>query len=339
MTTVLFIWQPSHTLKEYVKQEIQSENISVTLLFPENEKEYIQLAPQADIIVGWRPTKELLDAAENLSVIINPGAGVQHLSDLFKEMQERSITLVNGHGNAYFTAQHAVALLLAVTNKVIPHHRWMVKGEWRKRDEDAKSIPLRQKTVGLLGYGHVNRYVHTFLSGFDLSFAAVRRKWTQFDSFWLSDTPPPSLKKYTSNELDSFLEIVDILFVSVPLTSQTKGLISRKELALLGAHGFVVNVARGPVIDQKDLYTALKNNEIAGAGLDVWYDYTPDPDESGKKYPYKYPFHTLDNVVLSPHRGASPFDDLKRWDEVIENIKRVAIGEHCINVVDLEQEY
>jgi phosphoglycerate dehydrogenase-like enzyme len=264
---------------------------------------------------------------------------VQHLTDLFKEISKRDITLVNGHGNAYFTAQHAVALLLAVTNKVIPHHTWMVKGAWRKRDEDATSIPLREKTIGLLGYGHVNRNVHTFLSGFNVSFAAVRQNWEKFTSFWLDDSLPTPLRKYTSNELDSFLKTVEILIVSVPLTSKTKGLITMKELKLLGSHGLLVNVARGPVINQKDLYTALKNKKIAGAGLDVWYNYTPDPDEHGRKYPYEYPFHTLDNVVLSPHRGASPLDDLTRWDEVIENITRVATGKECINVVNLDKEY
>ncbi|MHA1367692.1 MAG: hypothetical protein ACTSP5_14955 [Candidatus Heimdallarchaeota archaeon] len=69
---------------------------------------YLRYAPEADIIVGWRPAEELLDAAKNLQLFINPGVGVQGIIDLFKKVnQTRDITLVNGHGNTYFTSQHA----------------------------------------------------------------------------------------------------------------------------------------------------------------------------------------------------------------------------------------
>jgi phosphoglycerate dehydrogenase-like enzyme len=105
---------------------------------------------------------------------------------------------------------------------------------------------------------------------------------------------------------------------------------------------FLVNIARGAIINEEALYNALKNNVIAGAALDVWYNYHPEVDND-KKYPYdseKFPFHELDNVILSPHRAASPHDDLKRWDEVIENISRFAEGEKdFINVVDIEKGY
>jgi phosphoglycerate dehydrogenase-like enzyme len=94
------------------------------------------------------------------------------------------------------------------------------------------------------------------------------------------------------------------------------------------------------VVDEESLYHALENRIIQGAAIDVWYEYRPDEDLKGRKYPYQFPFHTLDKVVLSPHRGASPFDDLKRWDEVIENIRRFSEGRRdFLNVVDLDREY
>lgn len=335
-TTVLFIWQPDEPLRAYLAHGLG--DLPVRLLFPPDtaEKPYLELAPEADIIVGWRPTEELLSAAERLSLFINPGAGVQHLIDLFKKVNEtRQVTLINGHGNAYFTAQHAVALLLALMNKVVPHHHWLVNGEWRKGDQDAVSTPFRHRKIGLLGYGHVNKNVHKFLSGFDVEFAAIRRDWGK-----QTELLPTPIKKYGHSELHVFLEEIDTVIISVPLTSLTKGLIKRKELELLGSDGFLVNVGRGPVVHENDLYTALKEKIIAGAALDVWYNYTPLPDEKGRKYPFSHPFHTLDNVVLSPHRAASPFNDLKRWDEVIENIRRFTQGEkEFLNTVDLEREY
>ncbi len=334
---VLCIWQPNDKLKEYLEQGL-SEYPQVKLIYPPDTQPetFLKLAPEVDIIMGWRPTLELLQTAKNLKLFINPGAGVQHLIPIFQEAtKEKSIILVNGHGNAYFTAQHTVALLLSLMNKVILHHNWMVEGLWRRGDSFATSIPLRSKTVGLLGYGAVNRRVHKFLSGFDIEFAILRQDWKK-----QNEPLCTSVTKYAFGELHRFLEEIDVLIIAVPLTSKTEGLIGRNELKLLGKNSFLVNVGRGSVIDEASLYQALKEKEIAGAAIDVWYNYQPDEYEQGKKFPSSQPFYSLDNVVLSPHRGASPMGNLKRWDEQIENISRFARGEkEFINMVNLEEGY
>ncbi|MBN1591916.1 MAG: hypothetical protein JW941_01560 [Candidatus Coatesbacteria bacterium] len=336
-TTVLFIWEPPDRLREYLENGLEGLP-GIKLVYPPDveEETLTRLAPDADIIIGWRPTKGILDAAERLKLFINPGAGVQHLIDLFREQAERrDITLVNGHGNSYFTAQHAVAMLLALTNKVIPHHNWMVQGQWRKGDKDAVTIPMRDRSVGLLGYGAVNSKVHRFLSGFEVEFHALRSDWSK-----LAEAPPTHLVQYTPDQLDDFLKAIDILIVALPMTPKTDGLIGAREFELLGPDGLFLNFGRGGVVDEKSLYNALKEKVIAGAALDVWYNYTPVADEGGRTAPYNYPFHELDNVVLSPHRAASPFRDLKRWDEVIENITRFANGRtDFLNVVDIEAGY
>ncbi|MEA2071144.1 MAG: NAD(P)-dependent oxidoreductase [Asgard group archaeon] len=337
-TTALFFWDVRDELQDYLQEGLKDYS-EVELLFPEqtDEETLLSLAPQADILVGWRPSEKLLATAENLGLFINPGAGVQHLTDLFRKVtQDRDITLVNGHGNSYFTAQHAVALLLALTNKVVPHHNWLVAKKWRKRDADAKSIPLRNRKIGLLGYGAVNQKVHRFLSGFNVAFHVLKRSWDRKRV----EKYPTTITKYTPDKLSAFLKVIDVLIIAVPLTSETEGLIGEKEFQLLGSDSFIVNMSRGQVIQEKAFYQALKNNHIAGAAIDVWYNYRPEPDPDGGKFPSKYPFYELDNVVLSPHRGASPMDDLKRWDEVIENISRYARGEkEFLNEVNLELEY
>jgi len=118
------------------------------------------------------------------------------------------------------------------------------------------------------------------------------------------------------------------LIIAIPFTSKTEGLINSNELKLLGKNGIIVNVGRGSIIDEKALYNALNNQVIAGACIDVWYNYSPDADEKGKKFPYSNdtPFHKLNNVILSPHRGASPMDDLIRWDDIIYNIQVLSEG-------------
>ena len=333
---VLFIWDVRNELIEYISEGIPQDT-GINLIFPSpaEESEYLKHADAADIIVGWRPSEELLEKAKNLSLYINPGAGVQHLLEKFRGLdQSRDITLVNGHGNAYFTAQHAVALLLSLTNKVIPHHNWMADGKWRRGDDYAKSIPLRGRRIGLLGYGAVNSRVHQFLSGFKNEFAVVKRSQLENDDL------PTEIKFFKPSELHDFLDYIDVLIIAVPLTEETDGIIGQKELGHLGESGLLVNMSRGQVVEQAALYNALKKNTIAGAAIDVWYNYQPDSDENGKKYPYQYPFHELENIILSPHRGASPMDDLQRWNEVIENIKRFASGaSDFLNVVDIERGY
>ncbi|MGY5858039.1 MAG: NAD(P)-dependent oxidoreductase [Candidatus Thorarchaeota archaeon] len=336
MTNVLFIWEVRSELQEYLQTGLADfENLNLIFLADTSEENLLKHAPEAQIVVGWRPTREFLDTALNMKLFINPGVGVQHHIDVFKEItQTRDITLVNGHGNTYFTAQHAVALLLAATNKVIPHHKWMVEGQWRRGDSYAKSIPLRERKIGLLGYGAVNQKVHKFLSGFNVEFLVLKRTWNGDEEF------PTPVKQFLPENLDNFLKETDVLMIAVPQTEKTIGMIGEKELKLLGSDSFLVNIARGIVIDEEALYKALKQKTIAGAGIDVWYEYRPEPDVDNRKYPTQFPFHELDNVILSPHRGASPMDDLKRWDEVVENVTKFAEGrEDFINVVELDRAY
>ncbi|UCH31297.1 MAG: hypothetical protein JSV05_07315 [Candidatus Bathyarchaeota archaeon] len=337
MTTVLFTWNVEERLRDFLDNRIGTLP-SIEVIFPADTspQAIVKLAPSADIIVGWRPTEELLLAAKKLQLFINPGAGVQHLIEPFKRLgRSREVQLANCHGNSYFVAQHAVALLLALMNKIIPHHNWMVAGKWRKGDKDAKSIPIKERKIGLLGYGAINTKAHKFLASFDPEFSILRKDWGKHDVH----LPAPA-KKFSFSELHLFLDEIDTLIVAMPLTSLTHDLIRTRELDLLGSRGLVVNVARGQIINEEALFIALKKKIIAGAAIDVWYDYHPTPDSHGRRYPFSLPFQQLENVVLSPHRAASPFDDLQRWSEIIENIERFSKGDkELINIIDLEKEY
>ncbi len=334
---VCFISNIPDSVKGYILDNLKSfENITVLFSTKASQRSLSDLIKDADILIGWRPSEKILSEASKMKLFINPGAGIQHLLELFrKENEKRKVLLINGHGNSYFVAQHAVALLLTLMNKTIPHHQWMQQGNWRTGDNDAISIPLRFKKVGFLGYGAINQKIHRFLQGFDIEFAILRKHWNKQTS-----SLPTEATKFEFSQLAEFLKFIDILFVAVPLTSLTKALIKKKELELLGKNGLVINVARGDIIDEKGLYDSLKENIITGAAIDVWYDYTPKSDNEGRKYPFHLPFHKLENIILSPHRGYSPFSDLLRWDEVIENIKRMAVGRtDFINIVNLDEEY
>ncbi|MHA1976708.1 MAG: NAD(P)-dependent oxidoreductase [Candidatus Hodarchaeales archaeon] len=336
ITNILFTWEVNDVLKSYIKENL-SNLTRVNLIFPTppSDDKLLELAKSADILIGWRVKDDIKLAATKMKLFINPGTGIKHHIDFFRKLnQSRNVTLINGHGNSYFTAQHAVAMLLTLLNKIIPHHTWMVEGQWRMGDKEATSIPLRNKKVGLLGYGAINTKVHKFLSGFDIQFSILKR------TIDITTSSLPDVTIFPRDKLNEFLKSIDILIIAVPETTETKNLINQKELELLAPDSIVINVSRGSVVNEDSLFKALKEKKLLGAAIDVWYEYSPKENEEGSKFPYNYPFHTLTNVILSPHRAASPFSDLKRWDEVIENIKRFHKGStDYLNVVELEREY
>ncbi len=337
---VLFIWDlPPIVRKPLIEQFKDIPQVSFLFAkdYSRDSLELRKLMPQADVIVGWRPSGDLFKAAQKVKLYINPGTGVERIIPLFREVNKNrssKVILVNGHGHAYPCAQHAVALLLTLLNKIIPHHNWMTNGQWRKNDNDGATIPLKSRKIGLLGYGAINSWVHRFLAGFDVDFSAIRKNWDK-----QTENPPTPIKKYIFSELHEFLKEIDTLIIAAPLTSQTEGMINLKELKILGSESLLVNVGRGAIIDEKSLYKALNENIIAGAAIDVLWNYSPQEDSQGKKFPFSYPFNDLNNVVLSPHRAASPMSDFP-WDEVIENIKRMAEGRNdFLNIVNLEEGY
>ncbi|NNC94498.1 MAG: hypothetical protein HKN92_02980 [Chitinophagales bacterium] len=303
------------------------------LIFPDpaNEEAYLKYAGEVDAIVGWRPTEELISKAQKMKLFVNPGAGVRHLRDKFSKRQD--VAVANSHGNAYSTAQHIVAMLLSATNKLIQHHQWMKAGKWRTGDKEGKSFQIKTLKIGLLGYGHINRQVHEFLKPFQAEVYFCKRSEDGI-------TKEESHSFYPLERIHDFISLVDVLIVTVPHTSGSESMIGAKELELLGENGILINTGRGAVIEEEALYHALQKKQIAFAAVDVWYKYDCDENEEGKKYPYKYPFHELENILFSPHRAASPLEDLNRWSDVIFNLKQLCLNEPAyINVVDLRIGY
>lgn len=334
MKKILFAFKVNSALKTYLESKL---NEQFQLLYAESSKEedILPLLDNVEVIIGWRFTDEIFKQAKNLKLLINPGAGVQHIVEAFKDtLQAKGITLVNSHGNAYFTAQHTVALLLSLSNKILLHHQLLKTGNWRSGDKEGISIPLKNRSVGLLGYGAINQKVHRMLKVFGSPFSVCKyRKW--------EEKPDKSTCfSIQENELSAFLKNIDVLICAIPSTKENKNLINAENLQLLPSNALIVNVGRGDVIEEKALFDFLKINSTSGAAIDVWYNYRPEANEKGEKYPFSLPFHELENIVLSPHRAASPMNDLQRWDDVIDNINEFSKQNSSFkNIVSLEDGY
>jgi phosphoglycerate dehydrogenase-like enzyme len=328
MMKALFTWQVNKELREYFQRGCKQ---AVEFIFPEDQNvdTLLELAPAASIIVGWTFNESLLEAAVNTRLLIVPAIGVDRQIPLVKKFPQ--ITLVNSHGNAEPAAEMAVSLFLAAAKSIPLFDRKMRDGQWRDHNDSPVSELFSGVTAGVLGAGAVGQRIVKMLSGFPMSLLGCSRTGKRINDF-------PELKMYSSQDLRSFLHESRVLLISLPRTAATEGIIGEQELSCLPEKAILINVGRGSVVQEEPLYRALKEGRLHSAGLDVWYNYRPETVD-GRQYPYRLPFHELDNVVLSPHRGASPLLRPGRFDDIIDNIRRFAEGRELINQVDLDQGY
>ncbi|HSF96436.1 MAG TPA: 2-hydroxyacid dehydrogenase [Thermohalobaculum sp.] len=179
-------------------------------------------------------------------------------------------------------------------------------------------------TLGVIGYGHIGHEVAVRARAFGMKVVGVRR----------AQPPcPPELEWLgTMDRLDELLAVSDFVLVACGLNAETRGLIDAPRLARMQPGAVIVNVARGAIIDEAALYSALKARQIGGAVLDVWYNYQ-EPGEPDV-WPSNLPFHELDNVICSAHESASTQAQVeRRWDFVAANLNRVARGEAPLNLL------
>jgi len=299
------------------------------LVFAAGESGDSALLIDADVAIGWRVTGDQMVAARRLRLFQTPAAGADHLVGAFRDAPH--VPLCNSHGNSRTVAEMALALLLAQAKQLAFHDREMRAGKWRLWEEFRPSAILEGRTAGLVGFGAINRRLAEILRVLGMRCVAIRRA--------PGDREPLLDWQGGPGDLARLMGESDAIVVAAPLTPATRGLIGRTQLRAAKPGAILVNVARGELVDENALWEALTEGPLGGAAIDVWYEYRPEPDEAGRRRPYHRPFHTLENVTLSPHRGASPLDDVTRWEDVVENVRRVARGEPPRNRVDLERGY
>jgi phosphoglycerate dehydrogenase-like enzyme len=182
--------------------------------------------------------------------------------------------------------------------------------------------------VLILGYGAIGRQIAPVCQAMGMQVSGVRRH-----------RPPQPVENgvavYSIDQLSVLLPTTDVLICVLPQTPETIGLIGEAELAALPRGAIVINVGRGPVIDEAVFYRALESGHLAGAGIDVWYTYPHNEEARGHTLPSRYPFHELDNVVLSPHRGGwLEAAEERRLQELAALLSAAANGQPMPNLVD-----
>jgi len=226
---------------------------------------------------------EALAAAPNLKIIARAGVGLDNVD--VPAATAAGVLVVNAPtSNIVSAAELAVSLLLAVARNVVPANLALKNGQWKR--SQFGGVELQGKTVGIIGKGKIGMLVAQRLAGFDMKFVA-------YDPY--VKAAPSGGPEIRMVSLDELLAESDFVTIHIPKTSETAGLIDSAALAKMKPSAFVINAARGGVLDEAALFDALKTGAIAGAGLDV---YATEPCTDS-------PLFALDNVVATPHLGAS----------------------------------
>ena len=250
----------------------------------------------AEVLICGRPKEEWLTAATNLRWVVIPFAGLPRLTVERLEPYPQ-IGLLNLHHNAAPTAEHAIGLLIAVAKQIVPADRALRTGDWRMRYAMETSQILAGRRALVLGGGAIGTRIARVLRAMDLSVKVlVRQRRDDREEIAVADQIEPG-------EIDATLPETDVVICALPDTPETRGSFDATRLARLPAHTLIVNVGRAAIFDDEALFRALEEGRLGGAGLDVWPKVPETEEERENTEPSPFPYHSLENVVLSPHRA------------------------------------
>ena len=289
-----------------------------------NESERRKYLEIAEVLItgsGRELDPEFFRYTKNLKLIQTLSAGLDKIP--FQAIPENVMVASNAGGNARIVAEHALALILVSLKNIAKHDRLMRNGKWNRR---MQSRTLEGKTVGIIGFGNIGKELAKILKCFKTKIYAINRTGkTDMDVDYIGKM----------ENLEYILKKSDIVVLALPLTKKTKDLITLRELSFLKEDAILVNIARGPIIKEKDLYKFLKDHLNVTAALDVWWEYPKGP--VGEKI-QRFPFHRLENVVMTPHiAGFSPDITEYVMKHAAENVKRYLMGEKPKNLAEREE--
>ncbi len=236
-------------------------------------------------------------------------------------------------------AEHVFTMALAWFHRLPQILEWQEKGEWPLatiRSSLFVGEELREKNIGIVGYGSVGRQVARLARAFGMHVLAMQRGTYRKDQgFTFPDIGDPQgilpERYYTPEQLHSMLSECDVVVIAVPLTPKTRGMFNEAAFQAMKATAFLVNIARGDICDEEALVRALQEKQIAAAALDVFQQ---------EPLPPNHPLWHLPNVFISPHiAGLTPYYSERAAVIFAENLRRYLDGKELYNVVDKGQGY
>ena len=276
----------SDSMSNIAQKIFEKNNINVDVKTGLSEEEIIKIIPEYDGMVvrsATKVTKNIIDAAKNLKVIGRAGAGVDNI-DVPKAKEKNMIVMNTPGGNANATAEHAFALIMSVLRKTPFANETTHKGQWEKKN--IKGTELTKKTLGIVGFGNVGVRLSHLVKGFDMKILVNSKSLESRKS------------EYPHVENASFDDLItkcDILSFHCKATSDGKPMLTKDHMKQMKPTSYVINAARGNIVDENDLNEALNEGLIAGAAIDV---FSKEPTKENVLF-------NNPKAILTPHIAAS----------------------------------
>ncbi len=264
----------------------------------------LELAPRADaFVVRTAPiTRAVLTAATNLKVVGKHGVGVDNID--IAAATDLGIPVFSTPGtNAEAVAEMALALMLALARRLPAAHAYVRDNRFVQGRKEYLAVEMEGKTLGLVGVGRIGTLLAKMCCG------AFGMRVMAYDPYVAVPPALPVGQIEMVTDLYDLLREADFISTHVPLTEQTRGIISTAELKAMKSSAYIVNTARGGIVDEAALAEALAAGTIAGAGMDV-FDLEPTPDPNN-------PLFKLDNIILSPHIGGQTAESMQKMARAV----------------------
>lgn len=294
---------------------------------------YAAAMADADAVITWTLPSEIVAAAPRLKYVSWLHSGCDRLP--FDEFKARGIQLTNvpeAHQPAI--AEHAWSLILACFKKTVWKHERHVAGRYVPYWQDAGvGSVLYGRTMVLLGVGGIGRRIAAVAKAFDMRVIAVRKN---------PDLPAQNTDAvYGQERLHDALALGDVVVVATPSTSRTRNMIDHGAIAAIKPHAYLVNIARGDIVNEWAIHDALVNERIAGFASDVWWDYEDAmPPDQHFGSPSRLGVHLLPNVVVSGDQASNVFFARDAMLELgLRNLAALLNGERPPHQVDLDAQY
>ncbi|MFH1542170.1 MAG: phosphoglycerate dehydrogenase [bacterium] len=282
-----------------------------------SEDELVKIIPDYDAMIVRSETKvtpKILEAGKKLKIVARAGVGVDNV-DLPTATRKGIIVVNSPEGNTVAAAEHTWAMLLSMARSIPQAHGKLKSGVWDKKS--FKGVEVLNKTLGVVGLGKIGRRVASYALGMGMRVIAS-------DPFVTADYAK-SLGVEVK-ELEEVIKTADFLTFHIPKSKDTAGLINAEMIAKMKKGVRLVNVARGGIIDEKALYDALKSKHVIAAALDV---FEKEPCDNS-------PLFELDNIVVTPHLGASTVEaQVNVAVDVAEQIVEVLRGGAARSAVNI----
>ncbi len=294
---------------------------------------------QAEILYSYGGRLPSPDRVPNLRWVQLHSAGADGILD-HPLMQKGGVMITTTSGiHATPIAEYCLAVMLAHSQRLPDYGDAQKQKDWgAKKSTREKAHELRGRTLGVVGYGSIGREAARLANAFGMKILATKRdvRRPQDEGFRPDDLGEkdgdPVDRLYPPEALHTMLAECDYVIVAVPLTSETEGMIDAEALAAMKPGAYIINIARGKIIDEAALIEALESGHLGGAGLDV-FEQEPLPQSS--------PLWEMDNVIVTPHvSGYTPGNyDRRACELFIENLHRYMEGRELYNVVSVEHGY